>query len=171
MLNVLDNAAKWSPPGGTDPGAARTRGSAGPSTCSTRARASRAADLPHVFERFYRADTARSLPGSGLGLAIVQQVVASHGGTVAALSPPGGGTLVHIELPTVAENEPDSPEFADLPSEPEGREEQAPDHAGRRSPFGHRTSSVLEPNPYGEPAPGARGEPVRRSSGPLVPAR
>ncbi len=51
--------------------------SPGPSRCSTRGPGSRPADLPHVFDRFYRADTARALPGSGLGLAIVQQVVAS----------------------------------------------------------------------------------------------
>jgi hypothetical protein len=63
-------------------------------------------DLPRVFDRFYRADTARSLPGSGLGLAIVRQVVITHGGTVSASSPPGGGTHIHIELPTVAEHEP-----------------------------------------------------------------
>ncbi len=112
VLNVLDNAAKWSPTGGTvtvwlqrgdrwtldvrddGPGIARE-------------------DLPHVFERFYRAEAARSLPGSGLGLAIVHQVVTAHGGTVSAHSPDTGGTVIHIELPTVAEAEPDVDATAD----------------------------------------------------------
>ena len=105
-----------------------------------------AADLPHVFERFYRADTARALPGSGLGLAIVQQVVTAHGGTVAALSPPGGGTLIRIQLPTVAENEPDSPGFTTF-FEPE-RDAAA---AGPAPAMFAPDVDLLEPNPYGEP--------------------
>jgi two-component system sensor histidine kinase MprB len=47
-----------------------------------------------VFDRFYRADTARGLPGSGLGLAIVRDVAESHGGTVFAGTRPGGGATV-----------------------------------------------------------------------------
>ena len=54
------------------------------------------ADLPHVFERFYRADEARALPGSGLGLAIVRQAAESHGGSVEAANAPGGGALVRV---------------------------------------------------------------------------
>ncbi|MDQ6784803.1 MAG: HAMP domain-containing histidine kinase [Actinomycetota bacterium] len=110
VLNVLDNATKWSPPGSTvDVHLARTdrwhlairdRGPGiGP------------ADLPRVFDRFYRAETARSMPGSGLGLAIVRQVVTSHAGTVSISAPPGGGTTVHIELPIVAETEPFDPRW------------------------------------------------------------
>jgi two-component system sensor histidine kinase MprB len=55
-------------------------------------------DLPHVFERFYRATSARSMPGSGLGLAIVQQVAQAHHGTVAVEEAPGGGTLIRLRL-------------------------------------------------------------------------
>jgi two-component system sensor histidine kinase MprB len=106
VLNVLDNAVKWSPPEGHvavwlqrgDRWTLDVRDS-GPGIA--------AADLPKVFDRFYRADSARALPGSGLGLAIVRQVVESHGGTVSASSPPGGGTTMHIELPTVVEQEAD----------------------------------------------------------------
>jgi two-component system sensor histidine kinase MprB len=56
-------------------------------------------DRPHVFDRFYRADTARTAPGSGLGLAIVEQTVARHGGTVWAANREGGGAAVGFELP------------------------------------------------------------------------
>ncbi|MFC0432086.1 HAMP domain-containing sensor histidine kinase [Kutzneria buriramensis] len=58
------------------------------------------ADLARVFDRFYRADTARALPGSGLGLAIVRQVALAHGGDVVAARRPGGGAVVGF---TVAE--------------------------------------------------------------------
>ena len=57
------------------------------------------ADLPFVFDRFYRAPSARGLPGSGLGLAIVRQVAEAHGGTVVADSADGGGTVVRLCLP------------------------------------------------------------------------
>jgi signal transduction histidine kinase len=57
--------------------------------------------IPHVFDRFYRADRARSRStgGSGLGLAIVRDVVEAHGGQVSIESPPDGGTRLKIELP------------------------------------------------------------------------
>jgi two-component system sensor histidine kinase MprB len=107
VLNVLDNAAKFSPPGQTvevrlqraDRWLLDVRDH-GPGIAPE--------DLVRVFDRFYRSASARALPGSGLGLAIVRQVVTSHEGTVAAFLPPDGGTLVHIELPIVAEQEPDS---------------------------------------------------------------
>jgi len=56
------------------------------------------ADLPYVFDRFYRADTARGMPGSGLGLAIVRQVAQAHGGDVVAARAEGGGTLMTLRL-------------------------------------------------------------------------
>ncbi|HZU58227.1 MAG TPA: sensor histidine kinase, partial [Actinocrinis sp.] len=57
------------------------------------------ADLPHVFERFWRSDSARSLPGSGLGLAIVSQVAEESGGKVSLQPAPGGGTVARLWLP------------------------------------------------------------------------
>ena len=57
------------------------------------------ADLPRVFDRFYRAPSARGLPGSGLGLAIVRQVAEAHGGRVTAARADGGGSLFRLELP------------------------------------------------------------------------
>jgi two-component system sensor histidine kinase MprB len=100
VLNLLDNAAKWSPPGATIGVrlAPTGRGTvtlevadAGPGIAE--------ADLPYVFERFYRSPAARTMPGSGLGLAIVAQVAARHGGTVRAGRSPAGGTLMTLELP------------------------------------------------------------------------
>ncbi len=101
ILNVFDNATKWSPPDARiEVWLARN----GPDwTLQVRDHGPGIApdDLPHVFERFYRAPTARALPGSGLGLAIVAQVVQSHGGSVAVFSPHDGGTLVVITLPVL----------------------------------------------------------------------
>ena len=56
-------------------------------------------DLPHVFERFYRAEESRSMPGSGLGLSIVQQVVERHAGTVEVERRASGGTRITVRLP------------------------------------------------------------------------
>jgi two-component system OmpR family sensor kinase len=56
--------------------------------------------LPHVFERFYRADPSRSGGSSGLGLAIVEAIVTAHGGTVGVASVPGQGTTVRVTFPT-----------------------------------------------------------------------
>ena len=55
-------------------------------------------DLPHVFDRFYRARSARSLPGSGLGLAIVRQVAEAHGASVEASNAHGGGACLRLRF-------------------------------------------------------------------------
>ena len=95
VSNLLDNAAKWSSRDGTvDVAVAdnevvvRDRGPGIPEP-----------DMPHVFDRFYRAPSARGLPGSGLGLAIVKQVAERHGGSVTAERPDGGGTRMRLALP------------------------------------------------------------------------
>ena len=70
VANLLDNAAKWSPPGGIVEVAVSGRELVvrdhGPGIAED--------DLPHVFDRFYRSRAARGMPGSGLGLAIVKRV-------------------------------------------------------------------------------------------------
>jgi two-component system sensor histidine kinase MprB len=67
-------------------------------------------DRARVFDRFYRADKARTMPGSGLGLAIVKQIVELDGGTVALAPRPGGGTVARIDLPAAeASGEPELP--------------------------------------------------------------
>ena len=58
-------------------------------------------DLPHVFERFYRSDAARTTPGTGLGLSIVDQIVADHGGVVFARNRPEGGAEVGFRLGSI----------------------------------------------------------------------
>jgi len=94
IANLLDNAAKWSPRG--TPVEVALAG--GELTVRDHGPGIAEADRPHVFERFYRATSARSMPGSGLGLAIVRQVAEMHGGTVAAEEAPGGGTLMRLRL-------------------------------------------------------------------------
>ena len=86
--NLLDNAAKHSPPGGAVEVALRD----GELTVRDHGPGHRPAPTcPHVFDRFYRGADARGRPGSGLGLAIVRQVAEAHGGTVALEAAPGGG--------------------------------------------------------------------------------
>jgi len=99
VRNLLDNASKWSPPHGTVE--VRVRGG----TLSVRDHGPGIPpdDLPHVFERFYRARDARGRPGSGLGLAIVRQVADAHQARVSAVNAPGGGALVRIWFPAAAE--------------------------------------------------------------------
>ncbi|HSK15075.1 MAG TPA: sensor histidine kinase, partial [Gaiellaceae bacterium] len=93
--NLLDNAAKWSPPGG------EVRVEVGDGEVVVRDRGPGVAedDLPYVFDRFYRAPSARGQPGSGLGLAIVRRVAEAHGGSVTLEPAGGGGTLARLAFP------------------------------------------------------------------------
>ncbi|WUH93865.1 HAMP domain-containing histidine kinase [Streptomyces sp. NBC_00433] len=93
--NLVDNAVKWSPEGGRIT-VVTTAG--GVVSVSDRGPGIPAADLPFVFDRFYRSPAARSLPGSGLGLAIVRQIAETHGGTVAA-EPLPRGVRLRLALP------------------------------------------------------------------------
>jgi two-component system, OmpR family, sensor histidine kinase MprB len=94
VSNLLDNAAKWSPPGGKVEVAVRE----GQVIVRDHGPGIDEDDLPYVFDRFYRAPAARKLPGSGLGLAIVKQVAEAHGGGVGAERADGGGTLMRLRL-------------------------------------------------------------------------
>ena len=95
VANLIDNAAKWSPPGGQ----IEVSVSGGEVSVRDHGPGIADSDLPHVFDRFYRAPAARGLPGSGLGLAIVRQVAQSHGGTVTAERANGGGARMRLTLP------------------------------------------------------------------------
>lgn len=96
VTNLLDNAAKWSPSEGT----VRVRLTDGELTVADEGPGIDPADLPHIFDRFYRSSEARTLPGSGLGLSIVRRAAERHGGTVDVAAPPGGGTTFTLSLPS-----------------------------------------------------------------------
>ncbi len=93
--NLMDNALKWSPEGGTvditcadGEVVVRDHGPGIPPQ-----------DMAHIFDRFYRSADARALPGSGLGLAIVAQVAETEGGSVTADRAEGGGALMRFRVP------------------------------------------------------------------------
>jgi two-component system sensor histidine kinase MprB len=95
VANVLGNALKWSPDGGTVE-VSVARGTVvvrdhGPGIDD--------ADLPLVFERFYRSPAARGMAGSGLGLAIVRHVLDAHGGSAEAANAPDGGAVFTLRFP------------------------------------------------------------------------
>jgi two-component system sensor histidine kinase MprB len=95
VWNLLENAGKWSDDGSVvevtlADGEVRVRDH-GPGIAPE--------DREHVFDRFYRAPSARALPGSGLGLAIVREVAEAHGGSVSVEDAPGGGALLRLRLP------------------------------------------------------------------------
>ena len=92
--NLLENAAKFDD---TDE-AIELRVRAGTTTVRDHGPGIAATDADRVFDRFYRAETARSRPGSGLGLAIVRDVADAHDGTAFVTTPPGGGTTVGLSV-------------------------------------------------------------------------
>ena len=94
VSNLVDNALKWSPDGGT----VEIELAGGELAVRDHGPGLSDADLPHIFERFYRADSARALPGSGLGLAIVRHAAEAHGGRVQAENAPGGGALLRVSF-------------------------------------------------------------------------
>ncbi|MEV5707798.1 HAMP domain-containing sensor histidine kinase [Actinoallomurus sp. NPDC052274] len=107
VVNLLDNAVKFSPPDGTV--AVRLNG--GELTVRDQGPGIPAEDLPYVFDRFWRSPSARGLPGSGLGLAIVARAVAEAGGEVRLGPAEGGGTLAWLRLPGSATS-PQRPELS-----------------------------------------------------------
>ena len=96
VTNLLDNAGKWSPTGGV------VEVSVADAEVSVRDHGPGVApeDAPRVFDRFWRAPSARSLPGSGLGLSIVKDIAESHGGSVTLEDASGGGARFRLRLAT-----------------------------------------------------------------------
>jgi two-component system sensor histidine kinase MprB len=94
ISNVIDNARKWSPADGI----IEVRLQGGTLSVRDHGPGFSEDDLPHVFDRFYRAADARRLPGSGLGLAIVSQAAQAHGGHASASNAPGGGAQVEVSF-------------------------------------------------------------------------
>jgi two-component system, OmpR family, sensor histidine kinase MprB len=97
ISNMLDNAAKWSPPGGR----IQVEVKDGRVTVRDHGPGFPDGDLDKVFDRFWRADETRGKPGSGLGLAIVQRVGEEHAGVARAWNAPEGGAVVSLELPAI----------------------------------------------------------------------
>jgi two-component system, OmpR family, sensor histidine kinase MprB len=103
ISNLIDNAVKWSASGGT----IELRLANGALTVRDHGPGFSDADLPHVFERFYRARDARGMPGSGLGLAIVRQAAEAHGGFAEATNAAGGGALMRVSFGPASVREPE----------------------------------------------------------------
>jgi signal transduction histidine kinase len=99
--NVLENAARYTPPGGAVTVRSRRLGGEVAIEVSDTGPGIPGEHLPRIFERFYRADAARSRAagGTGLGLAIVKHLVEAHGGHVEAESRVGGGTTIRVSFP------------------------------------------------------------------------
>ncbi|MEU1308968.1 HAMP domain-containing sensor histidine kinase [Streptomyces cinnamoneus] len=102
VVNLLDNAVKFSPAGGV----IEVRLVKGELTVRDHGPGIPADELPHVFDRFWRSPSARSLPGSGLGLSIVAHTVQQAGGEVALHAAEGGGTVAAVRLPGAATQPP-----------------------------------------------------------------
>jgi two-component system, OmpR family, sensor histidine kinase MprB len=96
VTNLLDNAAKWSPPSGTVTVALR----GGTLYVADQGPGIAEEDLPHVFERFYRSTSSRTMPGSGLGLSIVRAVAERHGGAACAGNAETGGAALWFWVPS-----------------------------------------------------------------------
>lgn len=128
--NLLDNAARHSPPGGPVEVIVDLRG------VQVRDRGAGVApdDLPHLFDRFYRGASARGKQGSGLGLAIVRQVAEQHGGSVTVENAPDGGAVFELSLPLVGAEPP-----------PEGEESLADRRAAHASLPRAPEASAQEP--------------------------
>jgi two-component system sensor histidine kinase MprB len=101
VSNLLDNACKWSPPGGL----VEVRVHGGELSVRDHGPGFDQNDLPHVFDRFFRSDRARGMPGSGLGLAIVRQAAEAGGGWAKAANAPGGGAVVSASFGPRVEDE------------------------------------------------------------------
>ncbi|MFC8424458.1 sensor histidine kinase [Streptomyces sp. NPDC057236] len=105
MVNILDNAVKFSPGGGT----IDVRLTDGVLTVRDHGPGIPADELPHVFDRFWRSPSARALPGSGLGLSIVARTVQQAGGEVSLTRADGGGTTATVRLPGAPTPPPEVP--------------------------------------------------------------
>ena len=100
ISNLIDNAVKYTPRGGR---VALSLAEEGNGTIRLSIEDTgigiAEADLPHIFERFYRCDTSRSEEGTGLGLSLARAVARAHGGDIVAESTPGGGSVFTVTLP------------------------------------------------------------------------
>jgi two-component system phosphate regulon sensor histidine kinase PhoR len=99
VVNLIDNAIKFTPRGGTIDVAARSVNGLLNVEVRDDGEGIDPADLPRIFERFYKADRARRAGGTGLGLAIVKHTIEAHGGSVGVDSKPGSGATFLFSIP------------------------------------------------------------------------
>jgi signal transduction histidine kinase len=103
LLNMVTNAIKYTPRGGTVSLSLEEDDESVTFIVRDSGIGIAAGDLPHIFERFWRADPARSRtgarPGTGLGLAITKWIAEAHGGTITVQSRPGRGSMFTVRLP------------------------------------------------------------------------
>ncbi len=106
LVNLIDNAIKYTPAGGSVDVAVAADRNAVTARVQDTGEGISDEHLPHVFDRFYRVDKARSRAegGTGLGLSIARSLVEAHGGTVELASVPGEGTMVTVTLPRAGED-------------------------------------------------------------------
>lgn len=101
VTNLLTNAVRHSPPGSTVTVTARAENGTAVLTVADQGSGIAEEDLPHIFDRFYRADKSRTDGHSGLGLAIAKAIAEAHGGTIEATSRPGEGAMFAVRLPAM----------------------------------------------------------------------
>ena len=100
VANLLDNAVKYTPPGGAIRIEARRDGPDAVLSVSDTGAGIPADELPRIWDRLYRGDKSRSERGLGLGLSLVKAIVEAHGGRVAVTSTPGNGSRFELTLPS-----------------------------------------------------------------------
>ena len=102
LTNLVDNALKFTPPGGSVTISAGSAGQQVEIIVTDSGPGIPPASLPHLFERFYQVDSSRQggqQHGAGLGLAIAHEIMRAHHGTITVLSSPGQGTQFSLKLP------------------------------------------------------------------------
>jgi two-component system phosphate regulon sensor histidine kinase PhoR len=99
LVNLLHNSIKFTPSGGNITISAISSGDSLQVSVADSGVGISADDLPRIFERFYKADRARSGGGTGLGLAIVKHIIEAHGGKIWAQSVEGKGATFTFTLP------------------------------------------------------------------------
>jgi two-component system sensor histidine kinase KdpD len=99
LINILDNAVKYSPPGSPIDISAGEDGTTAHLEIGDRGIGIPPEELARVFDKFYRVQRPENVSGSGLGLSICKGIVEAHGGKINARSRPGGGTVISLELP------------------------------------------------------------------------
>ena len=107
--NLLGNALKFTPAGGEVALEVRPEGGVALLRVADTGPGIPEAELPHVFDRFWRGERARRVAGSGIGLAVVAELVRAHGGQVEVSSPPGEGATFSVRLPTATPSERQNP--------------------------------------------------------------